>query len=341
MATFEPKVTRIESNVSVQSKIKAGRELAKAGRRDEALAEFEGALKLDPNSKAAHTAAGSLKARQNQLDEALRHFRETLRIDPMNIQAHLRAARVLLAKREPQRAQEHIDSAHRIDPKNPIVLLFLGHLALTRKDIAGAKKHLAEALTYNPRMIRARLQMSSVLRTEGKLDEALTQINAAVRIDPANANVFDSLGKLNLLRKEYGSAREAFEKAISLQPEDEQESLFGLAEALIEEGQLDRAEEALRKVPARLEGRPAIHKIWGDLYEKRGLYQEAVEEFRAARVLSERHTGEALAATTTADPAADDLAGWRKLAAELKKTTDEFRDKVRLQLTEMAADPED
>jgi hypothetical protein len=41
MATFEPKITRIESPTSVQSKIKSGRELAKQGRAEEALAEFE------------------------------------------------------------------------------------------------------------------------------------------------------------------------------------------------------------------------------------------------------------------------------------------------------------
>lgn len=342
MATFEPKITRIESSTSVQSKIKAGRELAKQGRVDEALVEFETALKLDPNSKMAHLAAGSAKARLSREDEALKHFREALRIDPMNVQAHLRAARVLLAKRETDKAQEYVESAARIDPKSPAVQLFLGHLALTRKDLATAKKHLQEALTFNPRLVRARLQMSAVLRNEGKLDDALSQLNAAVRIDPDSANVFDSLGKLQLIRKDFGSAREAFEKAITLQPEDDQESQIGLAEALIEEDQLDRAEENLRKAPGRLEGRPGIHKVWGDLYEKRGLYPEAVEEYKAAQVLSEKYVGATPNTVDTSNlPAADDLAAWKKLASALKKSTDEFRDTVRLQLTGVTPDVED
>jgi tetratricopeptide (TPR) repeat protein len=342
MATFEPKVTRVESTVSVQSKIKAGRELAKAGRMDEALGEIEAALRLDPNSRAAHMAAGSFKGRQGDADEALRHFREVLRIDPLNLAAHLRAARVLIGKKEADRAQELIEGAHRIDPKNPVVLLFLGHLASFRSDQTAAKKYLSEALIYNPRLVRARLQMSAVLRHEGKLDEALGQINAAVRIDPDKANVFDALGNLHLIRKDFGSAREAFEKAISLQDEDQQDSLFGLAEALIEEGQLDRAEEALRRVPSRVEGRPAVHKIWGDLYEKRGLFPEAVEEYRAARALSEKHAGtEPTPPGAEADLAADDLAGWKKLAAAYKQSSDEFRDKVRLQVASKLGEDED
>lgn len=342
MATFEPKITRIESSTSVQSKIKAGRELAKQGRVDEALVEFETALKLDPNSKMAHLAAGSAKARQNREDDALRHFREALRIDPMNVQAFLRAARVLLAKKEIEKAQEYVESAQRIDPKSPAVQLFLGHLALTRKDLPKAKKHLAEALTFNPRLVRARIQMSAVLRNEGRLDESLAQLNAAVRIDPNSANVFDSLGKLQLIRKDFSSAREAFEQAISLQPEDDQESQLGLAEALIEEDQLDRAEETLRKAPTRLEGRPSIHKVWGDLYEKRGLYPEAVEEFKAAQVLSEKYADVAIKVVDTSQlPPADDLLAWKKLASDLKKSTDEFRDTVRLQISGPAVEVDD
>jgi tetratricopeptide (TPR) repeat protein len=341
MATFEPKITRIESATSVQSKIQSGRDLAKQGRLEEALAEFEAALKLDPNTKVAHLAAGAVKARLHREDEALKHFREVLRIDPLNLQAHLRAARVLLAKREIDRAQEFAESAQRIDPQSPAVHLFLGHLALIRKDLATAKKHLTQALTFNPRLVRARLQMAAVLRNEGKLDEALAQVNAAVRIAPDNAVVFDALGKLQLIRKDFNSAREAFEKAITLQPGDDQESLIGLTEALIEEGQLDRAEEMLRKAPARLESRPGIHKVWGDLYEKRGLYPEAVEEYKAAQVLAEKYTGTPVESAETSLPAADDLAGWKALAGELRKSTDAFRDSVRLQLTGISVEADD
>ncbi len=334
MASFEPKITRIESSASVQGKIKSGRELAKAGRHDEALADFETALKLDPNSKIAHMAAGSLKARQNREEEALRHFREALRIDPMNIQAHLRAARVLLARKEVDKAQEYVESAARIDGKNSAVQLFLGHLAMTKKDLPKAKAHLTQALTLNPRLVRGRIQMAAVLRSEGKMDDALAQLNAAVRIDPNSSNVHDSLGKFLLIKKDFSGAREAFEQAISLQEEEDQESLLGLAEALIEEDQLDRAEENLRKAPARLESRPGIHKVWGDLYEKRGLFQEAVEEYRSAQVLSEKYTGNSSAPAAEASlPAANDLPAWKKLAAQLKKSTDNFRDQMRLQLT--------
>ena len=263
MATFEPKITRIEPPSSVQSKIKAGRELAKQGHMEQALAEFEAALKLDPNSKIARLGLGTLKARLDRLDDALNEFKEVLRLDPLNLQAHLRLARVLISKKEMDKAQEYAESALRIDSKASLGNLLLGHIYLSREDLVKAKEQFSKALALSPRLVRARIQMAAVLRKEGRYIDALAQLNAAVRIEPDSDRVHESLGKLHLGRKDFGAAREAFDKAIALRPEAERNSverLFGLAEALIGNGELNRAEETLRKLPSRTEGRSAVHK---------------------------------------------------------------------------------
>jgi tetratricopeptide (TPR) repeat protein len=333
MATFEPKITRIEPPTSVQSKIKSGRELAKRGRTEEALAEFETALKLDPNSKFARLGSGALKARLDRLDEALSDFKEVLRLDPMNVQAHLRSSRVLILKKEMDKAQEYAESALRIDPKAPLGYLLLGYIYLSRKDLTKAKEHFSMALVLSPRLVRARIQMALVLRDEGKLLEALAQLNAAARIEPDNDKVHDFLGKLHLVRKDFVAAREAFDKAIALRPESEKnniETLFGLAEALMANGELDRAEETLRKLPSRIEGRPGLHKLWGDLYEQRGLYPEAVEEYRAAQLIAEQDAGASpMPLKPSPLPALDDLEPWKELAASLKKNTDAYKEELR------------
>lgn len=337
MATFEPKITRIESPTSVQSKIKSGRELAKQGRAEEALAEFEAVLKLDPNSKLARLGSGALKARLNRLDDALNDFKEVLRLDPMNVQAHLRSARVLILKKEMDKAQEYAASALRIDPKAPLGHLLLGYIYLSRKDLIKAKEHFSKTLVLSPRLVRARIQMALVLRDEGKLSEALAQLNAAVRIEPDNDKVHDSLGKLHLVRKDFGAAREAFDKAIALRPESEKnnmETLFGLAEALMANGELNRAEDALRKLPSPIEGRPRLHKLWGDLYEQRGLYPEAVEEYRAAQLIAEQGADASeIPLEPSSLPAVDDLEAWKELAASLKKHTDAYNDELRSLIT--------
>jgi tetratricopeptide (TPR) repeat protein len=161
------------------------------------------------------------------------------------------------------------------------------------------------------------------LNLERKLSEPLVQLNAAAQIEPDNGKVHDFLGRLHLVRKDFVAAREAFDKAISLRPENEEgnmETLFGLAEALIANGELNRAEEILRKLPSRTQDRSSLHKLWGDLYEQRGLYPEAVEEYRAAQLIAGQDAGvSAMPLEPSSLPASDDLEAWKELAASLKK----------------------
>jgi tetratricopeptide (TPR) repeat protein len=345
MATFQPKITRIEPPSSVQGKIKAGRELAKQGHTEQALAEFEAALKLDPNSKLARLSSGAMKTRLDRLDDALNEFMEVLRLDPMNVQAHLRISRVLFKKKELDNAQDYAESALRIDPKTPFGYLLLGGIYLSRRDLIKAKEHLSKALVLSPRLVRARLQMALVLRGEGKLSEALDQLNAAARIEPDNGKVHDLLGKLHLVRKDFVAAREAFDKAIALRPESEEgnmETLFGLAEALIAIGELNRADEILRKLPSRTEGRSSLHKLWGDLYEQQGLYREAVEEYRAAQLIANQDAGTPAGPLEPPSlPASDDLEAWKELAASLKKNTDAYREELRSRITPSPVEVDD
>ena len=204
-------------------------------------------------------------------------------------------------------------------------------------DLIKAKEHFSKTLAsvHAWSAHESRWRRSCV--TRDKLVDALAQLNAAVRIEPDNDKVHDSLGKLHLVRKDFVAAREAFDKAIALRPESEKdnmETLFGLAEALIANGELNRAEETLRKLPSRTEGRSGLHKLWGDLYEQRGLYLEAVEEYRAAQLIAKQDAGaSAMPLEPSSLPAVDDLEAWKELAASLKKHTDAYKDELRSRIT--------
>ena len=81
-------------------------------------------------------------------------------------------------------------------------------------------------------------------------------------------------------------------------------------------------------------GRPAVHKAVGDLYEQRGLYPEAVEEYRAAQLIANQDAGTpTMPLEPSSLPAADDLEAWKQLAASLKGHTDAYKDELRLQIT--------
>ena len=64
-----------------------GRHLFKQGRIEEAIAQFSGALEIEPDNASAHNNLGAILARKGHLDEAIGHFTEALRIQPDHARA--------------------------------------------------------------------------------------------------------------------------------------------------------------------------------------------------------------------------------------------------------------
>ena len=64
-----------------------GTALAVAGRLDEAAAEYERALALDPAYARAHANLGSVRLQQGRVAEAVARLEEAVRLDPANVEA--------------------------------------------------------------------------------------------------------------------------------------------------------------------------------------------------------------------------------------------------------------
>jgi tetratricopeptide (TPR) repeat protein len=327
MATFQPKITRVdsprsESAGSVQEHVKAGRAFLEQDLVSDALAEFESGLKLDPNSIPCHLWVAKVKFQQKQLDPALDHLNDVLRLDPMNHRGHLRSAQIHLARRDYDHALESAENAIRISPKLDIAHFCAGHVHLLKNDLPRAKEYLSNALRLNPRSARVRQRLATVFEREGQMDDALAQLVAAARVDPGNAGVYADLGKIHLLRKDAPRAREAFEQALQRNPKEKHHAQIGLAEAHIGLGELDRAEQLLREVSQETREGAKIHKLWGDIYHQRGLYKEAVEEYEAAKLMVE-DAKPGVDALKTEDLFADyDDEKWKDMATASKASTD-------------------
>jgi tetratricopeptide (TPR) repeat protein len=328
MATFQPKIKRVEgplseTTVSVHDRVKTAHSLMKEERLEEALVELEAGLKLDPNSLPAHLAVAKVKFRQKQFALALDHMKDVLRLDPMHLRAHLRCSQIYLAGGDYDKALTAAEDAIRIDPKVDVPHLAAGNICLLKGDIPRAKEHLVTALRLNPRSARARQKMAKVLERTGQIDEALGQLNAAARVEPENTAVFQDIGKLHLLRKDFSRAREAFEQSLQRNPEDPAPTKAGLAEALIGLRELDHAETILREITKDTRQGAKVHKLWGDLYHERGLYKEAVEEYESAKLLATDENIENEAVASGNLFADNDDEQWKERAVSSKAAVDE------------------
>ena len=80
VAQFQ-KAVEINPN-DAEAQYNLGNAFFQKGQLDEAVAQFQKALEIDPNSFATHYNLGGAFFQKGQLDEAITQFREVLRLKP-------------------------------------------------------------------------------------------------------------------------------------------------------------------------------------------------------------------------------------------------------------------
>jgi TolB-like protein/Tfp pilus assembly protein PilF len=131
----------------------------------------------------------------------------------------------------------------------------LGHFdALLEYDWAAAERHFLRSLELDPASASCRLPYAVwCLRPQGRLMEAVAELDAALRLDPLNTNArAEKAHVLNLMR-EYGAAEESARRALDIDP-NYLLGLFQLADARRMQGQPDEA-IAIAERAAALHGR--------------------------------------------------------------------------------------
>jgi tetratricopeptide (TPR) repeat protein len=85
-------------NRSAPTHYNLGYALSARGRRDEAIAEFEEALRIDPEYAQAHNNLGALLQIAGRADLALEHYRRATTLRPDNVESHANFGQLLSSR---------------------------------------------------------------------------------------------------------------------------------------------------------------------------------------------------------------------------------------------------
>jgi Flp pilus assembly protein TadD len=175
------------------------------GRPDEARAQFEKALEINPRSPEALNNLGKLALREGDLTAAEQRFREASRFRTGGLQAWMGLAHALDGQGRRREAFEAAARAHAANPSASGPCLMLGTLAAAAEDEPAAVRWLGLALERDPGNAEAHFTLSQVHTRAGRFELAAQELDATLRIQRDHFQALYNLGQL-ILRSESADA---------------------------------------------------------------------------------------------------------------------------------------
>jgi tetratricopeptide (TPR) repeat protein len=170
---------------SVEAHVNLGNALAGRGRVDEAVAHYLKALEINPGFESAHYNLGLALAGRGQLDEAIVHFRKALRIRPDFELAHNNLGLALAHRGQVEEAMAHYRTALQIRPDFEMAHCNLGLALAGRGQLDEAMAHFRKALETRPDYLEAHYGLGLALADRGRVEEALAHFQKALGLASA------------------------------------------------------------------------------------------------------------------------------------------------------------
>lgn len=199
----------------------AGRSFYEKGKIDDAINEFEGAIRIESRYVDAIIDLGDAYYDTAKVDEAIEEYERALVVDKKNIDAEFRLGRASYARKDYDTAYRAYSAVLKVRPDDPDAVY---NLALTLK----ALKRYDEAVPYFEKAIasrktafpEARINLSRCYYELGKLPEAeaaarkaLTEISGD---NLASANAYYSLATALARKPDLEGATDALESAVKV-----------------------------------------------------------------------------------------------------------------------------
>jgi CIC family chloride channel protein len=170
---------------------------------------------------------GNELLRQDRAEEAVQQFRDALSAAPGNVQYRLALGLALAKGNHPAEASVYLNALLKRDPENALANLGQARIAAAQGKTADALKFYRRAIDGSwptgqekPRT-QARIELASLLEKTGRRQEAGDVFRDAIKTDSRNAEAYARLGADELALENYQAARDAFQKAVELNPADQ------------------------------------------------------------------------------------------------------------------------
>jgi tetratricopeptide (TPR) repeat protein len=245
-----------------------------------AVAQYKKAIALNPNDADPHYSLGVSYYEHGDFIDAIQEYREAKRLDPsrLDVRQNLGAS---LMHTDPAAAITEFRELAALAPDAPICHQCLAVAYNSTGRPEDAEKEYAVAIKLDPANAELYYGLGIVKETEKKYDAALAEYHQAEQIDENYGAAHNGAGRVLIYTKHYADAIAELKRAEELNPADSGNyDLHG--EALEASGNRDAAipeyKQALSIAPKEIQARLDLAQA----LEKKGEWVAALDNYRQA-----------------------------------------------------------
>jgi tetratricopeptide (TPR) repeat protein len=168
--------------------------LLKLGRYDEAVAGYQDAMRLTPPFPELYFNRGTALAAAADLGGAMRDFRYVLDLEPDFTDARVSLASLLLDRGDPQGGAAEARAGLNVTPDEARLHCTLGLALLELQQPQAARDAFDQALAHDPGLSEALVNRAVAANELGQQDAAIADLTTALGADPANPDLLYNRG---------------------------------------------------------------------------------------------------------------------------------------------------
>jgi tetratricopeptide (TPR) repeat protein len=267
------------------------------GRSDlavKATEEYRTAIDADPSSEFLTSALAELYVKTGRIAEAVKEAQDIIKRDPKNLEAHKLLGRIYLRSLGDmpggsgsdnilKLAIDQYQEIVKLDPDSVDDHLLLGRLYRLNNDLQKGEAELKLAIKLDPNSEEAVTTLAMLYTDEGDTAHAL-EVLRAIPDSGRSAKLYSALGAAYEQRKDYKNAIDAFRHAVFLD-RDNLDAIRGLAENLLNDGQLDAALEQYKVIADSNPEDAQTFVRMAEIYRRQGQFDLALETLKRADTL--------------------------------------------------------
>lgn len=265
---------------SVEALLVKSRMQRAEGKAKDALATATAATVAQPENVAAHYERGLAELDLSMLNEGIKSLREAVRLNPKAAAVHMQLANALLRQREFSAALVAAEDGLRNAPNDATAHLLVARAQMASGDLTAAANTMAPLQQQFPNVGIVWSQLGSLRLLQRDVAGARQAFTRALELQPGQIDAVQGLTMLDVGERKPEQAIARLEGLLAKEP-DNVRYLQVAARSYMATRSFDKAEAALRKVLAIDTNNLETYGLLGQLYLMQNKGEQALKEYDA------------------------------------------------------------